>query len=106
MRNMTVMRAQNAIFTPKPASKPKWSLQTPITQGPSAPPAPANANRTPKIVPMFSLCKSETAAIIVGKMMEKNNPVNGMKITVCGVPKIPTATQTTDDAAAYVKIFR
>ncbi len=35
-------------------------------------------------------CKSDTAAVMVGKMIEKQMPTSGRKIAVGGGPKMPT----------------
>ena len=85
-------------FTPKPACNPNAVPVHPINQGPITPPTPANVNSVPRIVLAFSLASSETAAVIVGKTIEKKKPVNGRKIA--RLVNIPTARQITEPNAA------
>ena len=74
-------------------------LPAPISQRP-APPKPPKAKSTPKMAPMFSTCSADTDAVAVGNMMEKKNPVSGMKMVRPGGPKIPTLRQTIAAAVA------
>ena len=62
-----------------PICKLKAVLAKPMTHGPINEPTPANVNNVPRIVLIFSFTSSDTAAVRVGKMMEKKKPVNGKK---------------------------
>ena len=62
-----------------PASSPNKSLPHPISHGPNTPPMPAKVKSTPSKVLIFSVFESETAAVIVGKIMDRKKPVNGRK---------------------------
>ena len=77
-----------------------------MLEEPSMAPSPPNINSIPKIAPRFSLCKSETAAVAVGKMMEKNRPVSGIKIDRAGGPKMPMAIKTIEARDASSMLFR
>src|SRR5690349_23163039 len=72
-------RKEKTAFKAKPACRPMLVLVQPISQGPITPPSPAKVNRVPRMVLVFSVCVSETAAVIVGKIMEKKKPVRGRK---------------------------
>ena len=85
---------------------PSRSLATPTLEDPSMAPNPPNIKRIPRMAPRFSLCKSETAAVAVGKTMEKNSPVNGMKIDKAGGPKVPIAIKTMDANEAKSILFK
>ena len=84
----------SAVKTPinaKPIFRPNRSLAHAMIHGPSRPPIPANVNRTPKIVFVFSFKSSETAAVKVGKMIEKKKPVIGKNME--RVVNVPSETQ-------------
>ena len=63
-----------------------------MIHGPSSPPIPANVKSIPKIVFVFSFRFSDTAAVNVGKMIEKNRPVIGKNIEKA--VNVPNSTQT------------
>jgi hypothetical protein len=64
------------------------------------PPTPAKAYNNPKMVPTFSCCMSETAAVMVGKAIERSNPVRGRKNARAAGANVPMAVQKTEANAA------
>ena len=76
-----------------PICKPNKSLLHAITHGPISPPTPAKVKRTPRIVLAFSVCMSETAAVSVGKMIERKRPVDGNRKEISFGPYNPAQMQ-------------
>ena len=66
----------------KPICNPRKSLVQPINQGPITPPRPAKVNSTPRMVFAFSVCVSDTAAVNVGNMIDRNKPVTGKNMEI------------------------
>ena len=60
-----------------PFCRPNRSLPHPMNKGPMMPPSPAKVKSKPRIVFAFTECVSDTAAVMVGKMIEKKKPVSG-----------------------------
>ena len=88
------VRAEKNRLIAKPVCSPNRLLPHPISHGPSTPPIPAKVKRTPKSVFMFSDLESETAAVMVGKMIDKKKPVRGReKVAVEGISR-PSKIQT------------
>ena len=69
--------AMNTMTIENPFCRPNRSLPQPMNQGPMMPPSPAKVKRTPRIVFAFTVCVSDTAAVMVGKMIERKKPVSG-----------------------------
>ena len=84
----------NRMTIESPNNKPNKSLPHAISHGPIRPPSPANVKRTPRIVLPFSVCVSETAAVMVGKMIDKKKPVTGKRKANSFGPNKPAMTQT------------
>lgn len=88
-----IINMQNIEFSDIPICKPYRSFTTPISHGPNIPPNPPNAKNIPSIVPECFEGISETIAVDVGKMIEKQNPVNTSIIAVSEGPNIPITVQ-------------
>ena len=69
----------NGIMIENPDCKPSRSLPHAISHGPMTPPSPAKVNNMPSMVFVFSVCVSDTAAVMVGNMIEKKKPVTGKR---------------------------
>src|SRR5687767_11047191 len=88
----------NTMFKEKPVCKPRLVLAQPMTHGPIMPPIPAQVNSVPKMVLTFSVSSSETAAVMVGKIIEKKKPVTGRKTE--RLVHVPTVRQITAPSPA------
>ena len=66
--------------TENPICSPNKSLAHPMSHGPSIPSSPENVKSIPRMVFVFFGWSTDTAAVKVGKMIEKKRPVSGRKM--------------------------
>ena len=78
--------------TEKPSCNPIRSLAHAMAHGPINPPNPAKVKRMPRIEFVLSGWSMDTAAVKVGKMIEKKSPVMGRR--TLKFVKVPAARQT------------
>ena len=100
------MMIQNRIFTDMPILSPSRSFINPMSHGPIIPPSPPHAKNMPSMVPELFAGIPETTAVAVGKMIEKQNPVNASTIAMEGGPNIPSEIQRTASKEKISRLFR
>ena len=85
--------SMNRITIESPVCRPNRSLPHAMNKGPIMPPRPAKVKSMPRIVFAFTECISDTAAVMVGKMIEKKKPVIGKSNDISLGPYKPPIMQ-------------
>ena len=83
----------NTMLSENPVCRPNRSLPQPMNQGPIMPPRPAKVKSTPRIVFALTMCVSDTAAVMVGKMIERKKPEIGKNKEISFEPYKPAIRQ-------------